>query len=238
MERAPDSYTDLENDFSRIALQLFAPDTIAGTLQRIVDLAEATIDGCDGAGIFTITNKIPVTLAASNPMVVVLDEEQIQANEGPCVDAATTRTTFHAIDLTTDLRWARFGPPAVAAGFRSVLAYALSTHQASALNLYARLPGAFGATGRGQGQLFATLAGLALDSAHDRAAEDDRTANLTQALRTRELIGQAQGILMERERITADQAFAILRRASQHLNVRLREIAENLVETGESPDVA
>ena len=62
--------------------------------------------------------------------------------------------------------------------------------------------------------------------------------NLTKALRTRELIGQAQGILMERERITADQAFDILRRASQHLNVRLREIAQNLIETGESPEVA
>lgn len=238
MDRADDSYTDLENDFSTIALQLFAPGTVTGTLQRIVDLAEGTIDGCDGAGIFTITDKVATTMAASNPMVEELDREQIQANEGPCIDAATTGTTFHAIDLMVDPRWPRFGPQAVASGVRSVLAHALSTHQPSALNLYGRLPGAFGVTGRGQGQLFATLAGLALDSAHDRAAEDDRAANLTKALRTRELIGQAQGILMERERITADQAFDILRRASQHLNVRLREIAQNLIETGESPEVA
>ena len=83
--------------------------------------------------------------------------------------------------------------------------------------------------------MFATLAGLALDSAQERAADDERVANLTEALRTRELIGQAQGILMERERITADQAFDVLRRASQHMNIKLREVAETLVATGESP---
>ena len=63
-----------------------------------------------------------------------------------------------------------------------------------------------------------------------------RAGNLTDALRTRELIGQAQGILMERERITADQAFDVLRRASQHMNIKLREVAETLVDTGESPN--
>ena len=102
-------------------------------------------------------------------------------------------------------RWPHFAPLAVNAGIRSVLAYSLSARQPSALNLYARLPAAFGATDRAQGQLFATLARLALDSAEERASDDRRTGNLLEALRTRELVGQAQGILMERERITADQ---------------------------------
>ena len=65
--------------------------------------------------------------------------------------------------------------------------------------------------------------------------EERRAENLRQALITRQLIGQAQGILMERERITAEQAFDILRRASQHLNTKLREVAQELVETGERP---
>ena len=116
-----------------------------------------------------------------------------------------------------------------------MLAYSLSANRLSALNLYAKLPHAFGATDRAQGQLFATLARLALDSAEERAADDKRAGNLTEALRTSELIGQAQGILMERERITADQAFDVLRRASQHMNIKLRDVAETLVETGESP---
>ena len=104
-----------------------------------------------------------------------------------------------------------------------------------ALNLYARLPAAFGALDRAHGQIFGTLAGLALTAAE--AHEDDlrRMESLEHALVTREMIGQAIGILMERERITADQAFDILRRASQRLNVKLRDVAQDLVETGERP---
>ena len=232
--RAPEFLT-FENSFSQIALELFAPGTVRGTLQRIVDLAARSIDGCDAAGVFFILDSKAVTVAASHPLVHELDHLQIAADEGPCVDASTKGLTIYAGDLTDDDRWPTFGPRALDAGIRCVLAYSLSATRPSALNLYARLPAAFGATGRAQGQLFATLAGIALDSAEARAAHDERVANLTEALRTRELIGQAQGILMERERITADQAFGVLRRASQHMNIKLREVAEALVETGESP---
>jgi hypothetical protein len=112
-----------------------------------------------------------------------------------------------------------------------------SSSGAGWLSLYGHLPAAFGAIDRARGHLLATLAGLALDSASDRAADLLRVDNLREALRTRELIGQAQGILMERERISADEAFDVLRRASQHVNVKLREIAQTLVDTGVSPDV-
>ena len=84
--------------------------------------------------------------------------------------------------------------------------------------------------------ILASLASLALSVAHTHEDEERRAENLNAALRTREIIGEASGILMERERITADQAFDILRRASQHLNIKLREVAQNLVDTGESPD--
>lgn len=100
---------------------------------------------------------------------------------------------------------------------------------------YGQLPAAFGATDRAQGQLFATLASLALDSAEQRDAREHQALQLTEALKTREVIGQAQGILMERERITADQAFDVLRRASQRMNVKPRVVASTLVETGEDP---
>jgi len=86
-----------------------------------------------------------------------------------------------------------------------------------------------------ESHIFATLAGLALGSAFHREDDEKKDANFDEALRTRELIGQAQGILMERERITADQAFDVLRRASQYLNVKLKEVAQTLVETGETP---
>ncbi len=225
----------LEDNFARVAVQLFSPGSVVQTLRHIVDLAVETVDGCDAAGVFVVQNGAVVTAAASSPLVDTLDRLQIATNEGPCLDASVRGTTFYAHDLADDVRWPTFGPQAVAAGVRSVLSYSLSVERLSALNLYAHLPAAFGATDRAQGQLFATLARLALDSAEERAADGQRSANLTEALRTRELIGQAQGILMERERITADQAFDVLRRASQQMNVKLRSVAETLVETGQSP---
>lgn len=231
----PETLLELESDLAQVAVALFAPGTVDGTLQEIVELAELAVDGCEAAGVLLSDSGTLTTAAASSPLVVEIDQMQIDAGEGPCLDAATQGTTVYAHDLIDDARWPTFAAAATAAGIRTVLAYPLSVERHSALNLYARLPAAFGATARAQGLLFATLARLAMDSARERAAEADKAHNLTEALRTRELIGQAQGILIERDRITADQAFDVLRRASQNLNIKLREVAETLVETGETP---
>ena len=146
-------------------------------------------------------------------------------------------TAVYAEDLAGDPRWPNFGPEAAGSGVRSVLALCLMGEGTvvGALNLYARFPLAFGAVDRARGLVLAGLAGLALSVAEAHDEELRRAENLRQALVTRQLIGQAQGILMERERITAEQAFDILRRASQHLNTKLREVAQELVETGERP---
>ena len=195
-----------------------------------------TIDGCDYAGIFLVEDDQITTPATTDPIVVELDGLQHDADEGPCLDAVSERGTFYAEDLADDARWPKFGPAAAAAGMRSLLAFPLLADDIrAALNLYARFPRAFGATDRAKGLLFAALAGIALGSAHTREGEARRTHGLEEALVTREVIGQAQGILMERERIVADQAFDVLRRASQHLNVKLREVAQLVVETGETP---
>ena len=234
---ADDAVAQIDIDLAEVATTLFAPGTVESTLQRIVDLAAATIEGCDEAGIFLVENERVITPASSSPIVVELDGMQFEADEGPCLDAVSERDVFYAEDLLDDDRWPTFGPAIAAVGFRSLLAYPLSAERLSALNLYAQLPRAFGAIDRAKALIFATLAGLALTAAEDRAREDDRADHLHEALRTRELIGQAQGILMERERITAEQAFDVLSRASQHMNVKLREIAARLVETGEAPGV-
>ncbi len=219
-----------------MAIALFSAGTVAGTLAQIVQLAEHTVDNCDGAGVLAVDEHgVVATVAASNAMAAALDAAQVAVEEGPGLDASNLGLTCYTADLADEERWPLFAPAATTLAVRSVLAYSLSADRLSALNLYATLPAAFGATERAQGQLFATLARLALDSAEDRALDEARTENLNRALRTRELIGQAQGILMERERITSDQAFDVLRRASQRMNVKLREVAEALVETGESP---
>jgi GAF domain-containing protein len=231
-----DEVVELERELSDVAVALFEAGSVQATLEEIVKLAEKAVDGCDAAGILIVEAGTARTLAASSRLASTIDDMQINAGEGPCVDAATSGATFFAQDLTDDDRWPTFARSALGERVRCVLAYSLSAERLSALNLYARLPTAFGVTDRAQAQLFATLARLALDSATERAAEEYRSENLREALRTRELIGQAQGILMERERITADQAFDVLRRASQHVNRKLREIAETLVDTGETPD--
>jgi DNA-directed RNA polymerase specialized sigma24 family protein len=233
----PDTRTvDLTATLSEVARALFAAGGVAETLQSVVDQAVAAIDGCDFAGIFTVNGEEVATAVHSDPKVVEIDILQQMTGEGPCLDAIEQQTTVYAEDLADDGRWATFGPEAAEAGVRCALAFHLYANgNLGALNLYARYPLAFGATDRAKGLIFATLSGLALGGAHSHEDEGRRADNLNQALATREIIGQAQGILMERERITADQAFDILRRASQHLNIKLREVAQDLVDTGDRP---
>lgn len=145
--------------------------------------------------------------------------------------------------MADDPRWPAFGPRAAALGLRSLLSCRLFTDTTlGALNLYARLPGAYGLIDRTKAVVFAAHAGIALGAAEalEGAAislrgEVDLVQNLRGALASREVIGQAEGILIERERISAEEAFGVLRQASQHLNVKLREIAQYLVDTGEVP---
>lgn len=234
---ADEALEALELTMSELTDALFADATTRGiTLARIVAVASENVTGCDAAGILVVEAGGMVTAAASAPVVATLHTLQVDAQEGPCFDAVARQVPSYATDLATDLQWPTFSKGATALGIRSVLAYPVANgRQRSALNLYAALPAAFGAADRARGLLLSVLAGVAIGAAdeHDRA--DAREANIRAALKTREMIGQAQGILMERERITADQAFALLRDSSQHLNVKLREVAQSLIETGETP---
>jgi hypothetical protein len=232
-----DSASDLTTNFAETAQILFSAGSVTDTLATVVDLAVATIEGCDFAGLLLVDGTAFTTQGHTDPMVVEIDELQRLTSEGPCLDAISHRVVVAADDLVTDPRWPRFGPRAVAAGIRCVLALPLAEDaRQGVLSLYARYPSAFGVVDRGKAVILASLATLSLAAAHSHEAEELRAENLHSALTTRELIGQAEGILMERERITANEAFDILRRASQHLNVKLRAVAQNLVDTGEEPD--
>jgi len=175
--------------------------------------------------------------ALTDPMVALIDSLQHQTGEGPCLDAIAQGAMVYGDDLNTDERWPNFGPQAAEHGIRSALALPLTTNGANgAVNLYATFPVAFGVLDRAKGVILASLASAALTAAHSIEDEERRIENLHSALSSREIIGQAQGILMERERIAADQAFDVLRRASQFLNIKLREVAQTLVDTGEKPE--
>jgi GAF domain-containing protein len=232
-----DAASELTANFSETARILFSAGSVTDTLAQVVELAVATIEGCDFAGLFLIEGGVVSTLVHTDPVVVEVDALQHLTSEGPCLDAITERTMFYANDLAHDDRWPHFGPQATSAGIRSVLALPLADDaRLGALNLYAVYPDAFGSVDRAKGAILASLASHALLVAHSHEDEERRFDQLHGALGTRELFGQAEGILMERERITADQAFDILRKASLHLNVKLREVAQALVDTGASPD--
>jgi hypothetical protein len=234
---ADDALAALELNMSELAEALFAdPATRDATLARIVAVASQNVSGCDAAGILVAEGGGMATAAASAPVVAALHALQVDAQEGPCLDAVSRQVPSYATDLAADVQWPTFSTGAVALGIRSVLAYPVATGGVrSALNLYGSMPAAFGAADRARGLLLSVLAGVALGAADEHERADAREANILAALKTREMIGQAQGILMERERITADQAFALLRDSSQHLNVKLREVAQTLIETGETP---
>jgi hypothetical protein len=228
---------ELSDSFSDTVRTLFSAGSVTETLTLVLQLAVATINGCDFAGLFLLENDVVTTPIHTDPFVDRVDGLQHLSGEGPCLDAIAQRSMFYAEDLAGDARWPIFGPQAAEAGMGSLLALPLATNGTlGALNLYARAPSAFDVVDRAKAAILASLASIALVAAHTQEDRNRRDDNVQAALDSREVIGQAQGILMERERITADEAFDILRRASQHLNLKLREVAKNLVETGERPD--
>jgi len=231
-----DCVLEIIQGFSEAARALYSAGGAADTLQRVVDLAVEIIEGCDFAGIFLLERDAVTTPVHTDPVVIEVDALQHRIGEGPCLDALTNGVVVSADDLAGDARWPRFGPQATAAGVRTVLALTLPGNGAhGALTLYARYPQAFAVIDRAKGLLLSAFAGLALSSAVAHDDGERRLDNLQAALAAGAVIGQAQGILIERERITPDQAFDILRRASQNLNIKLRDVAQSLVDTGEQP---
>lgn len=239
---APDR-GDLAASFADISRALYSAHTVQETLHRIVTFSVGTIDGCSGAGISFVQGDEIITPVWTEPKVLEVDTMQYTTGQGPCLDAIAQGDSFYAADLLTDPRWPEFGPRAADAGMRSLLSFCLMGEAPlGALNLYAELPAAFGATDRATGLIFATHAGVALaaaqdieDATHALTVEIQRLENLHGALASRQVIGRAEGILMQREVISGDQAFDLLRRASQHLNIKLREVAQYVVDTGDIP---
>lgn len=211
--------------FAEMARALLAEDDVQHTLQKICDLAVETIDGCDHAGISFLKGRKVDTPAASDDVPGKVDAIQYEVGEGPCLDAIRDHEVFETGDLGREDRWPHFAIRAQReTGITSMLCFRLfvAGDTLGALNLYSKAAHAFGDESRTVGLVFAAHAAVALSSAiHDEQMEE--------ALQSRDLIGQAKGILMAREGITADQAFDMLRRASQRLNVKLRDVAGSIV---------
>lgn len=210
--------------------------TVGGVLEVVVAAAAAIIPDAD---LVSVTLRSPDgrfhTPVETDPVAVRLDQVQYDHGEGPCVESARPDgpALGRSPDLGHDPRWPSFGPAAAAAGYHSVLATALlpdarPPRLSGALNVYAKKPGAFDGRAIDTALLLATHASLALAHTEAVAAGDLAAEHLRRAVDSRDVIGQAKGILMQRRGITADEAFDVLRRASQDLNVKLAEVARAL----------
>jgi GAF domain-containing protein len=208
-----------------------------GALQSITGLTVAVIDGCDAASLSVTGAGGVTTRAASGPLATALDEIQYRTGEGPSLDAISTGALSRPTPPAGETRWPRFWSESRAEGLQGTLSAPVRVEQrvVGSLNLYAR-SSPFDLTEQDEllGVLLASHAAMAL--AAERAAERHAAVvdQLNQALASRDLIGQAKGILMAREGCNSDQAFDMLRRASQRLNQKLREVAEGIIQSAQT----
>lgn len=222
----------LAQRLSLIARDLSDSASEADTLALLVKTAQALVDGCTHAGV-TLTHRTdgPASVAATSDEVHEIDRLQFALDEGPCLDAAAGTDLVHSNDLASDPRWPRMGPQVCEQfGVRSVLAAHLFTGRRNigALILYGASRYAFDARGCSAAQGLAAHAAIAIASA--RQVEE-----LKVAVVGRTVVGQAQGILMERYQIDEQRAFEVLRRCASTEQRKLRDIAEELVRTRQTP---
>ncbi len=209
--------------------------TVVATLQRIVDVAAETIDGCDGAGLLLVSRGKIVAGAWSNELVHEIEKMEYEIGEGPCVDAIWERPTFESSDLRDQISlWPTFAVRALDAGVESMLVFRLfaSEETLGALDPYSGCRGAFDESARAFGTVFAAHAALTRAGAQIHERDLAVADGLREALTTRDVIGQAKGVLMATRSIDADAAFDLLRTTSQGRNEKLRAVAEHVVSTG------
>jgi GAF domain-containing protein len=217
--------------FAHLARDLDGESDPGQLLQRIVEVAAAEVDGTDWAGIMLLEHGQVTTPAATDGKVRLIDRDQHETREGPCLQAALEKIEMVRVDdLRHDTRWPVFAQRALAHGVAGMLSFQLYAREDNfgALNLYASEPGAFDDDAAHVGALLATHAAVALASTRSEA-------NLRTALQSRDMIGQAKGILMERFKIDQAAAFELLVAVSQHTHRKLRDIAEDLTTTGQLP---
>ncbi len=205
-------------------------DVIDAALRLVVELARATVGGADGVSASLLRHGRLTTVAASDQTVLDMDAQQYATGEGPCIDASTQGRRFHAPSLDVEHRWPEFTPRAEALGIRAILSSPLVAWglPVGSLNIYSHQPAAFAPDDQRLAMKFATEASAILTDAGVTATDDLRSERFQASLRSRELIAQAQGVLMERDGLTEDAAFTELRVRSQQSGQTLRARAEEV----------
>jgi hypothetical protein len=246
--------TGLAMAFAEIAQHLYEAGSVDEVLTRIAETCVAAVPSCRMASI-TVRHEADGyrTVASTDRAATEADQAQYDASEGPCLTALGEAIVY--TPEFPDPRWPTLGSHPAGAGVHSVVSFGLAASGfptsglpaaglpasgslagdplTGSLNAYATEAHAFDDAAREIGLILAAHASVALRTVGERESLEQLGHQLHAALSSRDVIGQAKGILMERLRITPDDAFDLLRRSSQRLNVKLREIAQKLTETGE-----
>jgi hypothetical protein len=218
--------------YGDLGRQLSAYEREADAFAALTSTAVARVPGAEWASVTRGRNGTFVTLAATDPDAERLDRIQYELGTGPCVDAILEDTSFTSGELAEDRRWPEFARLATeATDVHSMLSFRLFVENddlIAGLNLYSTRPHAFDDGAVLVGTVLATHGALAVAAAGAR----ERAAGLQRALLSNRDIGVAMGVLMATYKITRDQAFSLLRVASQNSNRKLHEVAAEVADTG------
>ncbi|MEV0803266.1 MULTISPECIES: GAF and ANTAR domain-containing protein [unclassified Kribbella] len=228
----PDA-NDAAMAFARLAVELHDASGVDETVDAVVQFALHALN-CTYAGVALYSRGSQAEIAAvTDPVVADVYDLQLTSECGPLVTALRERTTVLIRDTTTDDRWPEWAAKVAALGVRSVLDVPMVTGDGNrstvgVLGLYSPSPDAFSPDDEAIAHILARHASVALASARHEES-------MAQAVDARKLVGQAMGILMERFDVDGDRAFAILKRYSQDTNTKLRDVAQQLIDTRELP---
>lgn len=215
-----------------LAAAFSKPVDVEQTLTRITSAAVELIDGVDYADVMLVDNGEFRSLAPTAALVTDLDSAQMRHGQGPCLEAAVADSVVRSPDLHNEQRWPAFVGAAIELGVRSIVSFQLYTHRdgAGALNLLSTKTHAFDIHAETALAMLATHAAISLIAA-------EKETQFQSALASRDLIGQAKGVLMERFNLDAGRAFALLAKLSQDTNIPVRVVAERLVDPLSGPEV-
>ena len=230
--QTPD-HSDMQRALAGLSRIALGEDSLDGTLRKIADLAQETIQGVQATSVTMMEKDKARTVVFTSPLAVQLDERQYEIGFGPCMDAAVTGQM-----VTVDTRnpgssaYPAFAEIALRAGVRHIVSVGMPMNErvVGGLNIYGSDELPFTGTAVDIAQTFAGYAAVAVSNAASYHDALDLAAQRLAAMQSRAVIEQAKGIIMAERRCDADTAFQVLTRASQNQNVKLWRVAELLVE--------
>ena len=231
----PERAITVDAAFEQLAGIVLADHSLHSVLQTVADLTTEVLPGHVEASVTLLIADRATTVVHTGRLALDLDETQYGQGDGPCLHAARSGEPTEVSDARSDTRWRDYMERAIERGSLSSLSMPLGSadEMGAALNVYAREAAAFDEESRRVGAKLARFAGVTVASMHAYESARELADNLQAALEARAVIDQAKGILMERHKLTPEQAFQLLAKASLASNRKLRELAEILVATGE-----